>query len=428
MESGRARRAVLLVIVGLLTALAPLGVDAYLPALPQVTDQLGAPDGVVQLSLLIFLVGMGAGQFVWGPVSDRFGRRGPLLLALGGFIVAMAVCALAPSIWVLVIARLVAGLSGSGGVVIARAIIRDLYEGEELRRIFGWLSIIFGLAPIVGPVLGAGILQFTDWRGTFWALVALGALFIVATLAAIPETLVAERRVHGESAERSEAWRAPVRNPVFVTSTLTLICTSFMMFFYVSFIPFVMQEERGLTDLEFGIMFGVTAIAVLTGGQLAALLAGRMSGARVVQVAAAVTVVGGLCILLSEVLDWPTPLLYVVLWITVFAIAVIQPTSLALAIAPFARGAGTASAIAGGTQFLIAATSTGILANVFGSGGVVMGTAWFSAAVAAFVIAFIGGAIARRQGTLARGRAQHDPLGADETTGNAATGDPVADV
>ena len=380
-------RGALLVLIGAMTALGPLGTDLYLPGLPAVTGDLDTTDSVTQLTLLGYLLGLGVGQFVWGPVADRLGRRGPLLLGLGIFIVSGIICAITPSIEVLLTARLLQGLSGSAGIVISRAIVRDLYEGRELTRIFGLLAIIFGMAPILGPLIGAGIMQFAGWRGTFWALAAFGVIFLVMTLLLLPETL---SQSHRRPASRWEAWLAPLGHRVFMTNALLLVASSVVMFGYVSYVPFVLQVERGIDDVSFAWLFALNAIAVLVGGQLAGLLARRVPGHTVVRVAYGIAIIATAFVLLAVALDWPDWALLLALWIMILQIATIQPTAIALAIEPFARGAGTASAILGGMQFLGASITTAIVSAVFGSHGEVMATLLLTAVTLAFVIAIVG--------------------------------------
>ncbi len=379
-----------------MTALGPLGTDLYLPGLPAVTGDLGTTDSLTQLTLLGYLFGLGIGQLVWGPVCDRLGRRAPLLVGLAIFIVSGAICALTPSIEVLLLARLLQGMSGSAGIVISRAVVRDLYEGRELTRIFGLLAVIFGMAPIVGPLVGAGIMQFAGWRGTFWALAVLGLVFLVLTMALLPETLSEERRTLRGVGSRWEPWLTPLRHPVFLTNSLLLLLSSVVMFGYVTYVPFVLQVERGIDDVAFAWLFALNAVAVLAGGQLAALLARRVPGPTVLRAAYAIAIGATALTLVAILLDWPDWALLAALWVMILQIATVQPTAIALAIAPFARGAGTASAILGGLQFLGASITTGVVSAVFGSSSAVMGVLLVVAVSIAFVIAVVGPLLARR--------------------------------
>ncbi|BFO21006.1 hypothetical protein SHKM778_73940 [Streptomyces sp. KM77-8] len=200
-----ARRTSLLVtlVLGGLTATPPLAMDMYLPALPEVTRVLHAPAATVQLTLTACMAGMALGQLVVGPMSDRWGRRRPLLAGLAVYILATALCAIAPTVELLIAFRLVQGLAGAAGIVIARAVVRDLYDGVAMARFFSTLMLISGVAPIIAPLIGGQILRITDWRGVFVVLTGVGLLLTALVWAKLPETLAPADRHGGESARRS---------------------------------------------------------------------------------------------------------------------------------------------------------------------------------------------------------------------------------
>lgn len=174
--AGRRISLLVTLILGSLTATPPLAMDMYLPALPEVTRSLGAPAATVQLTLTACLAGMALGQIVVGPMSDKWGRRRPLLAGLAVYVVATALCAVAPNVELLVAFRLVQGLAGAAGIVIARAVVRDLYDGVAMARFFSTLMLISGVAPVVAPLIGGQILRVTDWRGVFVVLVVVGVV------------------------------------------------------------------------------------------------------------------------------------------------------------------------------------------------------------------------------------------------------------
>lgn len=191
-DEGRALRRTGLLVTFILAALAavpPLSMDMYLPALPEIAQGLGASATAIQLTLTACLAGMALGQLVVGPMSDRWGRRGPLLVGLLVYIVASAICAFAPTGEVLIAFRLLQGLAGAAGIVIARAVVRDLYDGLEMARFFSSLLLISGCAPIIAPIIGAQVLRFTDWRGIFIALTLIGIALTVLVWRRLPETL-----------------------------------------------------------------------------------------------------------------------------------------------------------------------------------------------------------------------------------------------
>jgi len=384
------RRIALLILVGTMTALGPLGTDTYLPALPAVVDHLEATDAHGQSTLAIYLLGLGLGQLIWGPLSDRVGRRAPLIIGLTAFTLAAVACAFAPSMVVLILARLLMGISGSAGVVISRAIVRDLYEGPKLAQIFARLTIVFAIAPIIGPLFGAFLLQFTDWRGTFIALAGVGVALVLAALAIVPETLTEDRKVVAGRAAQLEAWGSVIRHARFrlYVAILVLVCAG--MYLYVTFASLVLQGEWGITEWQFGLIFGINAIAVLTGGQFTAWLVKRVPGDRILIVALSANIVITGLVLWGAVGHWPIEWFDAVIWLFVFQVSISQPLTIALALAPFAKGAGTAAAVQGAVQFTIGSVVPMIIAAIWGTSGIVMGVSLVALGIAALLVAVIG--------------------------------------
>ena len=185
------------VVLGGLTMFGPLSLDLYLPALPQLADDLDASASAAQLTITACLVGLAVGQLVAGPLSDRLGRKRPLIVGLLAYVVASAACTLAPSATVLIVLRLIQGLAGAAGIVISRAIARDLYSGSALMIFFSRLLLVAGLAPVLAPVLGDQLSRIMSWRGIFWVLAGFGAVLLIAGWLGLRETLPPERRVIG---------------------------------------------------------------------------------------------------------------------------------------------------------------------------------------------------------------------------------------
>ena len=200
----------------LLTVFGPISMDLYLPVLPALTLELGAATSMAQLTVTACLVGLALGQLIAGPLSDRFGRRMPLLIGVVAFIVTSAWCAIAPSVEMLIVARFVQGLAGGVGIVIAQAAGRDLYSGAALIRYFGRVTVLSGLAAIVGPLLGGLLATVTDWRGLFVFLAGIGAVILLAVALQFTETLPAERRTRGGFAQTARDYRALLGDRRFV--------------------------------------------------------------------------------------------------------------------------------------------------------------------------------------------------------------------
>ena len=384
----RGRRFAVLALLGVLVAGGPLGTDMYSPGLPQVIDDLGTEVGLVQLTLMAYNLGLGAGQFAWGPISDRIGRRVPVIVGAASFALAAFLCSLAPNIGVLLAARVLMGFAGAAGIVVGRAIARDLYSGAELTRVFGLLGVVFGIAPVLGPLIGGFVLSVGSWRTMFLLLMTIGILLAIACAVGIPETLRPELRVRGTSAERREAWAAPLRSRQFVTSVLILIGAATSMILYLSAVPIVLQRERGVGLFAYSVLYAVNALGVILGAQLGPWLTRYLGGIRVLVLALLVNLLAALGVALSSALESPLWVLDVGLWLTVLASGVCLPLAMALALEPFAKGAGTAAAIAGGAQLALGSVIPAIVVSVMTTTGLVLGIA--QAAVTIVTLGLVG--------------------------------------
>ncbi|MEU5833719.1 multidrug effflux MFS transporter [Streptomyces diacarni] len=391
----RRRRAGLLItlILGGLTALPPLSIDMYLPALPEVGGALHVPAATAQLTLTACLIGLAVGQLIVGPMSDRFGRRRPLLIGMSAYVVAGVACALAPTAATLTVCRLVQGLAGAAGVVIARAVVRDLYDGLAMARFFSTLMLISGVAPILAPVLGGQVLRFTDWRGVFVILSAIGLLLVLVVARKLPETLPAEQRHRGGLADALRSMRALLADRVFAGYLLTGSLAFAALFSYVSASPFVMQEIYGASPQTFSLLFMVNSIGIVAFGQLnGKVLVGRVSLDRVL--AFGLCMVGAATVALlvmttgvfGEVGLAP---LATGLCVLMSGMGLIMPNANSQALMRTPHSAGSASALLGTTQFLVGALASPLVGVAGEQTAVPMALVQFSA-VALATLAFVG--------------------------------------
>ncbi len=233
-------------VLGGLTALPPLSMDMYLPALPAVTDSLSAPAATIQLTLTACLAGMALGQLVVGPMSDRWGRRKPLLLGMVVYVVATAICALAPTAELLIGFRLLQGLAGAAGIVIARAVVRDLYDGVEMARFFSTLMLISGVAPIIAPLIGGQVMRFTDWRGIFVVLTGVGVLLTLVVWKWLHETLPPGSRHTGGVTDALRTMRGLLADRVFTGYMVTGGLAFAVLFAYIAASPSSCRRSTGL--------------------------------------------------------------------------------------------------------------------------------------------------------------------------------------
>ncbi|MEU9322857.1 multidrug effflux MFS transporter [Streptomyces canus] len=349
-------------LLGGLTATPPLAMDMYLPSLPEVTHALHAPAATVQLTLTACLLGMALGQLVVGPMSDRWGRRRPLLAGLVVYVVATALCAVAPTVEFLVGFRLAQGLAGAAGIVIARAVVRDLYDGVAMARFFSTLMLIGGVAPIVAPLIGGQILRVTDWRGVFVVLTVIGALLAALVWVRLPETLPSAERHTGGVGEALHSMRRLLADLPFTGYLLTGGFAFAALFAYISASPFVIQEIYGASPQTFSLLFGVNSVGLVIVGQInGKVLVGRVSLDRVLGVGLLVVTAAAAALLLMATGTFGEVGLAPVaaaLFVLMSAMGVTLPNAQSLALLRTKHSAGSASALLGTSSFLIGAIAS----------------------------------------------------------------------
>jgi DHA1 family bicyclomycin/chloramphenicol resistance-like MFS transporter len=368
---GRRMRLRLALILGGLTAFAPLSIDMYLPGLPALGDDLSAGASSVQLTLTACMAGLAVGQLVAGPLSDKLGRRPPLLAGVAGYTVASALCAIAPTVWTLAGLRFVQGATGAAGIVIARAIVRDTHEGTALVRFFSMLMLVTGLAPILAPVIGGQVLEVTTWRGIFLVLSGIGALLFAAALYGLRETLPPERRRDDGVRGTMRTMGALLRDRHFVGFALAGALSFGALFTYVAGSPFVLQDLYGASPQAFSAIFAINSIGIVSFGQLNGRLAGRVAPMTMLRIGVTAMAVAG-CAVFAVVLIGSLPLiaLLVPLWLLVANMGLVFPNTTALALAGHPEAAGSASALLGVLQFVIGALAAPI-AGIAGTGAAV---------------------------------------------------------
>ncbi|MER6784803.1 multidrug effflux MFS transporter [Streptomyces sp. NPDC000658] len=349
-------------VLGGLTATPPLSMDLYLPALPEVTRTLHASAATVQLTLTACLAGMALGQLAVGPMSDRWGRRRPLLAGLAVYVVATALCALAPTVEALVAFRLLQGLAGAAGIVIARAVVRDLYDGVAMARFFSTLMLVSGVAPVVAPLIGAQILRTTDWRGVFALLTAVGLLLAALVWFRLPETLPAGGRHAGGTGEALRAMRRLLSDRRFAGYLLTGGFAFAALFAYISASPFVVQEIYGASPQTFGLLFGANSIGLVVVGQInGKILVGRVRLDRVLAAGLSTVTLAATALLLMTTGvfgDVGLAPVAAALFVLMSAMGVTLPNAQTLALMRVRHSAGSASALLGTSSFLIGAIAT----------------------------------------------------------------------
>ncbi|MCY9562789.1 multidrug effflux MFS transporter [Paenibacillus larvae] len=351
----RKKRISMAIVLGSMTAIGPLSIDMYLPSLPILANDLGTSTSLAQLSLTACLLGLAIGQLLLGPLSDSRGRRGPLLISLLIYAAASFLCGLVSSIWGLILLRFIQGMAGSGGIVIARAMVGDMYSGTELTQFFSLLMLINGLAPILAPVAGGQLLQFTSWHGVFAVLGILGLVMVLAAFIGLQETLPREGRSKGGIKTTVGTFGRLLGDKVFMGYVCTQGFVFAAMFSYISGSPFVLQDIYGASPQQFSLVFALNGLGLIIATQLTGRLAPRFHESRLF--------ISGI---LLSLIGAPLFAVLIFLFIVVSSTGIVNTVGFSLAMQNQGKNAGSASAMLGLLPFIagsVAAPLVGIAGN-----------------------------------------------------------------
>lgn len=346
MKMTRRSRMILIAFLGIMSAMAPLATDMYLPALPELSAEFSASTSATQLTLTMTLLGMAVGQIFLGPLSDMYGRKRPLFAGMVAFALVSAGCFYASSIEPFLALRFLQGFAGASGLVISRAIARDVAEGVELTRFMAILMLVNGLAPILAPVAGGQILAFSSWRIIFAVLAVIGVLLAVWTLKT-RETLAKEERQKNMAAS-FHAFPALLRDRYFFGHCLVQ-CFVFASFFsYIAGSSFVFQNIYGISAQGYSLIFGGIGTGLFLVGGLPARLAGHVKDVTMLKASLLVPLAGSSLLLAAFLTGFaPLALVIVLLFITIVPLSVMGTASFSLALSRQGRNAGAASALIG---------------------------------------------------------------------------------
>ena len=347
----------LFLTLAFLSMASPFATDMYLSGLPAMQRDLNTSATHIQFTLSAFMMGMALGQLFWGPLSDTVGRRRPLLVAVTLFVVTGIAAPLSPNVVVLIGLRFVQGFGGAAGLVIGRAIARDLTSGVQLAKILSLVGVVMGIAPIAAPVLGGVVIQAIGWRGILWIVAGIGMVMAVCAFAFVPETLVVHNRTEGGMRAQFSSLRTVMTDVPFLGYTMSAIFGFGAVFAYISSSSVVLQDIYGLTGLQFSLCFGINAAGMMTAGFINSRLVSRVSPTRMLTIAQIVMVAGTATILVLSIALGQLPV-----WLLVPLVLVttaVHPVNMAntntLALTRHGRGAGMASALLGCLQFTVGA-------------------------------------------------------------------------
>ncbi len=357
--SSRLRHLELLILLGALQAFAPLSIDMYLPALPVIEKVFHTSTAWVQMTMVTFLLGYALGQPLYGPITDRFGRKPPLYASLLVFIAASVACALSPSIPIMSIARLVQAIGACGGAVMSRAMVTDLFPARELRRIFSMLVLVLGVSPVIAPLIGSYLLVWFGWNSAFVVQALLGAACLLGMHFRLPESLAHDARRPLRFDLIKSTYARLFRDRTFIGASVVCGFSSAGTFAYITSAPFVFIVLYTVPTEHFGWLFGSVALGMVAGSQINGRMSHRIPLWRVLRTANTVQLCAGI-LLLGSVLSgvggmWSV---FACVFIYVSAQGFVFPNGSAIAMMRHGDIAGTASALLGTNQFLIAALAT----------------------------------------------------------------------
>lgn len=359
----------LTLVLAALTAFAPFATDMYLASFPLLAQSFHTDLGKVQLGLSLFFLGLALGQLIYGPLIDRFGRKLPLMAGVGLFIVTSLLIVVAPNIESFIVLRLLQAMGGCAGMIVSRAVISDLFKGQEAARVLSLMMLVQGLGPILAPILGGYVVAFAGWQAVFVFLALFGATCLFATQLCIPETLPSEQRQKAGAVDILKAWTGLLVRPRFIVPALAGGFAFACMFAFISGSPFVYMQLHGVSERLYGWLFGLNAVGMIIAAQLNRSLLKHMTAERVMTLALGVLLVAGIALVIVAQ-HASLPVLIALLWIGLATVPMIGANSTALAMEASGRDRGSASAIIGVVQFGLAALVSGLV-GVFHNG-----TAW----------------------------------------------------
>jgi MFS transporter, DHA1 family, multidrug resistance protein len=342
------RFALLLAVYG---SLGSFSFDMYLPSFPQMMAFFQTDASMIQASLTSCLLGLGVGQVVMGALSDVYGRRKPLFTAMIFFVISSIGCAFAPNIGAFIVLRFIQGFAISAGTITS-AIARDTYNGVELTKFYTLIAMMGSVAPLIAPIAGSMVLSFASWRGVFLFLGLLGMVLVGTTLWRLKETLPPEKRIPSNFLELWRNFKALLQNRAFMGFAFVQGFMVAGVFAYISGTPFIYQKMYGVTPHMFSLLFALNGISLLLGSQLVKLLAGRVTGHRILQTGLAIAVISSLAVLIVVLTQGPLIALVIPLFFFIASTGIIGSAIFPLAMESQAHIAGSASAMLGVIPFL----------------------------------------------------------------------------
>ena len=355
---------ILVVFLGMLTAITPLATDLYLPALPIMPGELNTTASNIQMTIGIMTFGVAVGQLFGGPTSDTMGRKLPLIVGNLLCVISGIICAFAPSIEILLLGRFLQGLTGSVGVVIAKAIARDFASGQELTKLFALLMMVNGLAPVLAPLIGGQLLLFTTWRVIFVILAVFSAILLVGSLL-FRESLPKEKRITGGVGVAVKNYITLIKDKPFLGQTLIQLFAFGGFFAYISGSSFVYQNIFNLSAQEFSYLFGINSCGIVLASAISSRVSNVITAKQLLTFSLWQLTIGSLLFLIAMIFEWSLIPVTTILFFTVCTVSLFGSASFSMAMTNYGKMAGSASAILGFASMFAA----GIVSPLVGIGG-----------------------------------------------------------
>ncbi|MCO4291644.1 multidrug effflux MFS transporter [Solitalea sp. MAHUQ-68] len=349
---------IVVLTLGLLTALGPFSIDMYLPAFPALASSLNSSIDHIQLSLTSFFIGISIGQLIYGPLTDRFGRKKPLIIGLTIYLLA-SLC----SLWVhnaeqLIALRFMQALGACAGMVVSRAMVRDIFPLTESARVFSSLMLVMGIAPVIAPTVGGFMLKWSNWQAIFLTLALISFLMLLMTIFALPESKTPDKTIQLKPGAIFKEYWLVLQNSIFLKYCLLGSLVSAGLFSYIAGSPFLAMKIYHISAENYGLLFGLNAIGIIGGSQVNRFLLKRFESVEIIKVMTTVMLVCGLLLPIAAYLNAPMVVVLTILFCYISCYGFINPNASAIALSPFIKNAGFASALLGSTQMLF-----GVLAS-----------------------------------------------------------------
>ena len=355
---------IIILILGALAALGPFAIDMYLPGFPAIAKDLRTDISHVALSLTSYFIGISVGQLIYGPLVDRFGRKKPLLIGLSLFILAAIGCAFVPTVEWLIALRLLLALGGCVGMVASRAVVRDVFPVKDIPKVFSMLMLVMGVAPIIAPTIGGFVTAHLGWRYIFVVLAAIGVSVMLLIVFLLPESKGPDPDMSLKPKYVLGEFLSVLKNPVFLTYAFAASTAQAGLFAYITGSPFVFMEIFGLSETHYGWVFGMNAFGFIAGSQFNNLMLRKRTSAQITLGAGSVQFLLGMLLLAGNYTGFlGASASLILIFCYLFCLGVLSPNAAALALAPFARNAGSASALMGSAQMAVGALASVIIST-----------------------------------------------------------------